>query len=100
MSYDIIKKVIGLTELLALYLCAVSVIAFLLTVSDKRRAKKGKRRIRERSLFIVSALGGAAVMYITMLLIRHKTQHLRFMLGLPLIMALQVCALCFVIEYL
>lgn len=87
-------------EFLALYLCAVSIIAVIITADDKRRAKKGKRRIRERSLFLVSALGGAAFMYITMLLIRHKTLHLKFMFGLPIVTALQVCALYFIIQYL
>lgn len=87
-------------EVFALYLCAISLIAVIVTVSDKSRARKGKRRISERSLMLVAALGGAAVMYITMCLIRHKTLHKKFMLGLPLITVLHICVLYFITEYL
>lgn len=97
--FDIINAVIGLIEFFALYVCAVSLVAVIMTVSDKNRARKGKRRISERSLMLVSVLGGAAVMYITMLLIRHKTLHIKFMLGLPIIIALQVCALYYILQY-
>lgn len=84
----------------ALYLCLVNLIALIMTVADKKKACKGKRRISEKSLMLISALGGAMLMYITMLLIRHKTKHIKFMLGLPLITTLQICALYFIIEYL
>ncbi len=87
-------------ECFALYLCFISFIAVVITVSDKVRAKKGKRRIRERTLFLISFLGGAAFMYVTMLLIRHKTLHLKFMLGLPVIIAFQVFMAYFAVQYL
>ena len=73
-----------------IYLAVVSLIAMIVTVHDKRVAEKQKRRVRERTLFIWSALGGSVAMYLTMLAIRHKTLHKRFMIGIPLIFVLQV----------
>lgn len=80
-----------------IYLAAVSVIAAVMTVSDKSRAKRHKRRIAEKTLFGTAILGGSAAMYLTMLAVRHKTKHKRFMIGLPLIMIVQTAAIAFVI---
>ena len=74
------------------YFLAVSVIAMLVTAIDKAAAIKQKRRIRERTLFVWALLGGSVSMYLTMIGIRHKTKHLKFMLGIPLIIILQVAA--------
>lgn len=79
-----------------MYLAIISVIAVIMTVSDKSRAKKHKRRIAEKNLFGTAVLGGSAAMYLTMLLVRHKTKHKRFMIGLPLIMIVQTAAIAFV----
>ena len=76
-------------KLLYLYFAAINILSIAVTVSDKRRAKKHKRRIRERTLFLFAFLGGSLSMYVTMCLIRHKTLHKSFMLGLPAIMILQ-----------
>ncbi len=70
--------------LLTVYLC-FSVLAVCLTVYDKYAAAKKRCRIPEKTLFLVSLCGGSLAMYITMLVIRHKTKHKRFMLGLPVI---------------
>lgn len=80
-----------------IYLAIISLIAVIMTVSDKSRAQKHKRRIAEKTLFGTAVLGGSAAMYLTMLAIRHKTKHKRFMIGLPLIMIVQVIVIAFVI---
>lgn len=76
------------TIVLIAYLTAVSLTAVVLTVADKRRAQTHRWRVRESTLWTVAALGGAAAMFLTMRLIRHKTRHLSFMLGLPLLILL------------
>lgn len=76
--------------LLIIYFIIINLLALVLTVSDKRRAVKHKYRISEFTLMLVSALGGSVVMYITMLIIRHKTRHLKFMLGIPVIILVQL----------
>lgn len=74
---------------LLLYLTFISLLAVLLTAADKRRAQTHRWRVPEATLWGVAALGGAAAMFLTMRLIRHKTRHLSFMLGLPLLIFLQ-----------
>ncbi len=80
------------------YLAAVSIIAIIMTVHDKSAAKRHKRRVPEKTLFGAAALGGSAAMLVTMVAIRHKTKHKRFMIGLPIIILLQT-ALTLVILY-
>lgn len=80
-----------------IYIAIISLIAVIMTVLDKSRAQKHKRRIAEKTLFGTAVLGGSAAMYLTMLAIRHKTKHKRFMIGLPLIMIVQVIVIAFVI---
>lgn len=75
------------------YLAIISIIAIIITVKDKISAKIDKRRTPEMKLLLISALGGSVAMLLTMLLIRHKTKHLKFMIGIPLIIALQAVAL-------
>lgn len=75
---------------LAIYLAVISLVAIIMTVSDKRRARQHRWRISEAVLLLVSALGGSVAMLLTMLLIHHKTKHLKFMLGIPLIIVAQI----------
>ena len=85
-------------HVILLWLIAWSSVAAVLTVYDKRAAvRRPRHRVRERSLFTVAALGGAAVMLVTMLLIRHKTRHVKFMVGLPLLILLHTALLAVVI---
>lgn len=79
-----------------IYLAAVSLIAVIMTVSDKSRARKHKRRIAEKTLFGAAVLGGSAAMYLTMIAVRHKTKHKRFMIGLPLIMIVQTAIIALI----
>ncbi len=75
-----------------IYLAVISAVSVIVTVADKVKAIRHRRRVRERTLLILAALGGSVAMLITMLLIRHKTRHLKFMLGIPLIIAAQAAA--------
>ena len=71
----------------------MSLISIIVCIYDKIAAKHNpKHRTREATLLLLSALGGSVAMLITMLLIRHKTKHLKFMIGVPLIIALQAAA--------
>ena len=81
-----------------IYWAVVSVGSVMITVLDKMAAKRHMWRISEGTLLLLAALGGAPAMLITMLLIRHKTRHLKFMLGLPLIILLQVVAVIWIVR--
>lgn len=72
------------------YFAFISVLSVVFCVYDKVAAKRKWRRVREIHLFGVSFVGGAFFMYLTMLVIRHKTKHLSFMIALPLMIALHV----------
>ncbi|MBR2043396.1 MAG: DUF1294 domain-containing protein [Clostridia bacterium] len=87
-----------MTEVILIYLCLINLVAVIVTVADKNKAKKGRWRVKECTLFAVALLGGAALMYITMLTIRHKTLHLRFMLLLPVIAVVEAVALCYLLN--
>lgn len=73
------------------YLAIISIISIIVCIYDKIISKKNRveLRIPEAVLLLLSALGGSVAMFITMLLIRHKTKHVKFMLGIPVIMILQ-----------
>lgn len=86
-------------KLLLIYFISISLISVIVCVADKARAKKGRWRIKESTLFLLSALGGSAAMYITMRLIRHKTLHKRFMIGIPLIIIAQTALLIIAVRF-
>ena len=74
------------------YIAVISLISIIVCVYDKKISKRNnvKLRIPEKSLFLWSAAGGSLAMFITMKLIRHKTKHVSFMIGIPAIFVLQV----------
>ena len=72
------------------WLVAATIIALIVTLWDKNRARRREWRVQESSLWLIALLGGAAAMFITMLIVRHKTRHMQFMVGLPLLTLLQV----------
>jgi len=80
------------------YLIIINLIAIVVTISDKHRAKKHLWRIPEATLLFISVLGGSPAMLITMKLIRHKTQHKKFMIGIPVIILLQAIAAYFIFK--
>ncbi len=76
---------------LVIYLCFISIVSIIVCCYDKIAAKHNpKHRTRESTLLWLSVLGGSVAMYCTMQLIRHKTKHVKFMLGIPLIIIVQI----------
>lgn len=83
-----------------IYLLAINIVAISLTIYDKIASKKfRKNRIRENVLLLIGAMGAAVSMYITMKLIRHKTRHKKFMIGLPIIILLQMVFLLYRMKF-
>ena len=75
------------------YFAVISVVTVIVTVYDKIAAKKRpKHRIRENTLLLLAILGGGPAEYVTMRIIRHKTKHKKFMVGLPVIIVLEILA--------
>lgn len=79
-------------KLFILYLLIINAAGFLSMLLDKHKAKKNAWRIPERTLLAIACFGGSIGSIIGMQLLRHKTRHLKFSLGLPLILAVQMVA--------
>lgn len=79
--------------LLAAYLLFINLDGFLLMWSDKRRAQRGARRTPEATLFLVAVLGGGPGVYLGMKQFRHKTLHVKFTVGIPLIIFFEAALL-------
>lgn len=85
---------------LLVYLLIINAAGFTLMLVDKWKAKKNRWRIPEATLMGVAALGGSIGALLGMYTVRHKTKHLKFTLGIPLILALQVVAAVWILIYL
>ena len=60
------------TDLLMVYLLAINLLDFVLCGADKHRARRGRWRIRERTLLGLAALGGSVGLLAGMRLFPHK----------------------------
>ncbi len=78
---------------LLVLMAVMSIFLFAMMGFDKHKARRGRWRISEKTLFVFALLGGAVGGTAGMLLFRHKTRHWYFRLGFPLLAAAQA-ALC------
>lgn len=86
-------------KLLLVYLILINAAGFLLMLTDKVKAKKHAWRIPEATLLGVAAAGGSIGSLLGMYLFRHKTQHPKFSLGIPLMLAVQMVAATWILVY-
>ena len=80
------------TKNIIIYIILINLFAFFIMWLDKRKAKLGKWRIQERTLFIIVGLGGGIGAIAGMYIFRHKTQKVAFVVGFPLITILEIIA--------
>ena len=73
-----------------IYILSINLIGFLAMWLDKRKAEKGRWRIPEKTLFIITALGGGIGTITGMYVFRHKTKKLGFVIGFPFITILEI----------
>ncbi|WP_034301218.1 DUF1294 domain-containing protein [Bacillus cihuensis] len=76
--------------LLIIYLLAINVAAYTTMGSDKKKARNHEYRISERTLWLLAFFGGATGGYIGMKHFRHKTNHVSFKRGFPILMIIQM----------
>ncbi len=81
-----------------LYLLLVNAAGFLLMLIDKWKAKHNRWRIPEATLMWVAALGGSVGSLLGMYTVRHKTKHIKFTLGIPVILVVQVFAAVYLLN--
>ena len=77
-------------EYILLYLLIINIIGFLIMYIDKRKAKKGKWRIKEWTIMLITLLGGGIGTIAGMYTFRHKTKKLKFTIGLPTILITEI----------
>ena len=73
-----------------IYLGIINLIGFFSMFLDKQKAKRGKWRIPEKTLFLLAIIGGSLGTTLGMHVFRHKTKHWYFKLGMPLILIVQI----------
>lgn len=83
-------------ELFIYYIIIINVITFIVYGVDKLKAKKNWWRIPEATLLTLAAIGGSIGAWCGMMAFRHKTKHLKFKFGVPLIFILQFALLVYV----
>ncbi len=79
-----------LNKIIWLAIIVMNVLAFALMGIDKHRAKAGKWRIKEATLFLVTGLFGGLGGTLGMYAFRHKTKHWYFKLGFPALLVVQI----------
>ena len=68
-----------------------NIIVFALYAADKRKAKNNEWRIKESTLITCAFIMGGIGALLGMRLLRHKTQHIKFKVLVPLAVVLN-CA--------
>lgn len=79
-----------LSNLILTYLLIINILTFIIFGIDKYRARNNDWRIPEATLFLLAIIGGSIGAEIGMHVWHHKTRHLHFVIGIPLILILQV----------
>ena len=82
-----------------LYFLIINIVGFLIMFIDKRKAKKGAWRIPEKTLFLITVLGGGIGTTAGMYVFRHKTQKLQFVIGFPFITILEIILAIYLIVF-
>ena len=80
----------SLVQIVVIYLIIMNILGFFAMGLDKHQAKMGNRRIPENTLFGFTLLGGGIGTIAGMYVFRHKTKKLKFKIGMPLILILEI----------
>ena len=80
------------------YLLIVNLIAFIMYGVDKFKAKHDMWRISENMLIGLAAIGGAVGAFVGMQIFRHKTKHLKFVIGVPVILILWIVGIVYLLN--
>lgn len=75
---------------IAIYLVIVNCVGFAAMGIDKSKAKRGAWRIPEKTLFLLSIIGGSVGTWLGLYAFHHKTKHWYFVVSMPLILVGQI----------
>ena len=80
------------------YLIVINILTFAVYGIDKWKARQGSWRISEATLLMLAVIGGTIGALFGMQVWRHKTMHLKFKYGLPLILLSQIALMYLISE--
>lgn len=80
---------IDLLFIAIIYYVVINIIGFLVMFYDKKMAIKNRWRVSEKTLFLIATIFGSVGIYLGMVILRHKTKHLKFKIGIPVLMFLE-----------
>jgi len=83
--------------IVSFYIFLVNLIGLGMMFYDKRRARQNNWRVREKTIFTWALWGAAWGIYSGMKLFRHKTQHDKFIWGIPALGVLNIA--CYVLVF-
>ena len=97
-----VKNTINFQEIftiqnIIIYFIVINLLGFVIMWIDKRKAEKGTWRISEKTLFIITALGGGIGTIAGMYTFRHKTRKIQFVIGFPFITILEIITIIYFI---
>lgn len=78
-------------------IAVINIIAFFMYGLDKSKAKRGAWRIPEATLLGIAFFGGALGAFLGMKVFRHKTKHVQFFIGVPVMLVLQIALAAFLV---
>ena len=78
-----------------LYVCLINLVTWLMYGLDKWKAKRDGWRIPEKTLILLAVFGGSIGAFAGMQIFRHKTKHMKFVIGIPVIFILQMVLVWF-----
>lgn len=90
MNGGVAASVSGGWTVLLVWLAVINLLTFIVYGADKRRARKGKWRVPEKTLFLLPLLGGSIGALLGMRVFHHKTKHWYFVWGIPAILLAQI----------
>ncbi len=77
-------------KILIIYLAVINLAAFIAFGIDKHRAKTNRFRISEASLILFAVFFGSIGALLGMYVFHHKTAKVKFYVGIPAILILQI----------
>lgn len=80
---------------IVIYFIVINLFGFFIMWLDKRKAKRGAWRIPEKTLFIITAIGGGIGTTAGMYVFHHKTQKIQFVIGFPFITILEIVTIIY-----
>ena len=83
--------------ILLLFYLIINLVGFFIMGEDKKRARNHQYRISEKTLWLAALFGGAVGTTTGMQVFRHKTKHLSFKFGFPLLAFIEFVLIIFFI---